>query len=181
MLCPPPDATVHLWLDLEDTATHPVGGPGGWPNVGLKNVGKIRALLAELRPAHVHVFSFAVRDEHDLLGFTTWVRERLEQALGVRLAAIPTVHGQIIPGACEERGISRDAVSFADACRFWGKAGAFRLCARRIARLAAAGAADPAPAHHVLLDDDVDDELFAWPDLRATGRIINVDRWSPAP
>lgn len=165
----PPKPKRHLWLDLEDTIITPV--TDGWFNVQLINVHKISSFIEEWKPDFVHVFSFAIWDEQQLLRFNMAVRERIERVLGVKISAVPTVDGEIIPTACGVLGISPDLVSFQEASEFWGKQETFRLNMRHLHK------ANTVPVEVAFMDDAVFNEEFSWPDLKVTGKIINIDKF----
>ncbi len=162
-----PKPKRHLWLDLEDTIITPV--QNGWFNVQLINVQKIKAFIEEWKPNFMHVFSFAVWDEQQLLRFNMGPRPRIEDALGMKFSAIPTVDGEIIPTACSLLGISPDAVSFQDASDFWGKHESFRLNMRHLYRN------NTEEVEVAFFDDAVFNEEFYWPDIKVRGRIILMD------
>lgn len=162
-----------LFLDLEDTVITPV--INGWANTQMINTDKLRALLLQLKPTEVGIFSFAIWNEFELRGFNHGTRPMLERFLGHALTFVPTVDDQIIPAACSQMKLSPDVVEFSDMSDFWGKQQAFRLCVRNIFKNRTK-LDDPLKV--VLLDDVVFDETFHWPDLNLTGQIINIDTFS---
>ena len=145
----------------------------GWGNTELINIEKVKAFIGSFQPHSVSIFSFAIWNELERERFNTLVRPHLEQALGIKLDAVPTVDDDIIPVCCQQMNIARSTVDFQEASNFWGKQGAFRLFARHHAlRL---------QAHHVtlhaaLLDDAVYNETIMWPDLVATVQQFNIDQ-----
>lgn len=160
----------HLFLDLEDTVITPV--VEGWFNVHFINVERVRNIIAEWKPDFVHIFSFAIWNQHELLRFNQAVRPRLEQLLGVKLSIVPTVDDDILPNCCRVLGISHDRVDFSDMSDFWSKQEAFRLNIRHLFKTTAQHGA---MTEVMLLDDVVFNEFFDWPDLRVLGSILNID------
>ena len=163
----------HLFLDLEDTIIAPV--VGGWFQTELINVQKIRTFIECFKPDHVNLFSFAIWNEHERNGFEEGTRRMIEEALGVQLEFIPTVDNHIIPTCCNVTRISRQTVDFEECSAFWGKQGSFRLFCqgkfgKRIWR------PDLEHIEVVLLDDMVFNEEFNWPDMKVSGRILNIDQ-----
>lgn len=163
------NAHVSVWLDLEDTVIEPV--IFGWQNTPLMNIAKIQHALSTLKPHSLNVFSFAIWDQAQLLGFNTHVRKRLEDAFGMPLSVVPTVDDHIIQACKREMKIATD-IDFSDMSDFWGKAGSFR---HFIADLAKTHPSD-VWREAILIDDVVDSETFELPQLRLRGKIINVDR-----
>lgn len=141
----------------------------GWPNTLLINVEKVKQFLAELQPDYVHIFSFAVWNAAEKLRFEMWTQPMLEQVFNFKLSWVPTVDDDIIPLCCKEMGLNPASVTFSGASDFWGKQGAFRLAMRQRWKN------NSTPVEVVLLDDAVFTEHFHWPDLKVTGRIINID------
>lgn len=160
----------HLFLDLEDTVITPV--MDGWFNTHVINNEKVKAFIDEFKPDQVHIFSFAVWNEQELLRFNMGTRPMLEKSLGVKLGAVPTVDGEIIPAACNVMRLSPEAVDFQEMSNFWGKHEAFRLNMRNKFKNVKAHNIE---VEVVLLDDAVINEEFFWPDLGVRGRIINID------
>lgn len=160
----------HLWLDLEDTVITPV--VDGWFNTHMINVQKVKAFIAEFKPDQVHIFSFAVWNQQELMRFNMGTRPMLEQSLDIKLCVIPTVDDDIIPAACKVMRISPEVVDFQEMSNFWGKHEAFRLNMRDRFKNTKAHDVD---VEVVLLDDAVINEEFFWPDLGVHGRIINID------
>lgn len=165
----------HLWLDLEDTVVTPA--LNGWLNTQLLNVAKIRKFIAEFRPDHVHIFSFAIWNEVELKGFNAGTRPMVEASLGVKLECIPTVDGEITPTCCRAKGIDPGSVDFSEMSAFWGKHDAFRLYIMDKFKNAHIHDVD---TEVVLLDDVVMNEVFEWPDLRIRGRVLNIDQMPEA-
>jgi hypothetical protein len=163
--------TTHLYIDLEDTIIAPVAE--GWTNVHLVNSEKVKAFIQELKPDHVHIFSFAIHSDHDRMLFNMWVRERLERALGVTFGFVPTTD-EITEMTCRGKGISPQYTTFNDLCDFFGKAEAFRQVMRHQWK----GVVNHpnTSVNVILLDDDVINESFTWPDLKIEGRTINVNK-----
>jgi hypothetical protein len=160
----------HLFLDLEDTVITPV--LSGWFNTRLINVPKIKSFMAEFKPNFVHLFSFAVWNEQELLRFNMGTRPMLEESLGMPLCTTWTVEGDIIPMCCSVMRLGQGSVSFSDACEFWSKHESFRLCMRHTFKDTHKQGVD---TEVVLLDDAVFNEHFHWPDLQITGRVLNID------
>ena len=160
----------HLFLDLEDTVITPV--VDGWFNTGLINLDKVRRIIDEWQPDFVHIFSFAIWNQQELLRFNHAVRPRLEQALGIKLSIVPTVDDDILRNCCQVLGISPDRVDFSDMSDFWGKHEAFRLCVRQ---QFATTSQHGVTSEVMLLDDAVFNEFFDWPDLQVRGSILNID------
>lgn len=157
----------HLWLDLESTVITPV--LEGWFRTEVINVAKVKAFIEEFQPDQVHIFSFAIWDQEQLERFTEGTRPMLEEALGVTFDRCPTVDGDILPACCEVMKISMSTLLFSDLVDFWGKHEAFRLYLRGVFGRSASAST------HVLLDDVVFNEEFHWPDMKITGRILNID------
>lgn len=157
----------HLHLDLEETIITPV--INGWLNVQLMNVLKIKAFIEEFKPDFVHVFSFAIWDEHDKKGFAMGPQPMLEKALGITISNVPTTQ-EIIRACANVMKIDHSSLSFSDLCDFWGKHQAFRLNVRHSRTDVST------PIEVALLDDVVNNELFEWPDLNVKGRIINIQQ-----
>jgi len=157
----------HLFIDLEDTVIEPV--LNGWGRTALLNIEKVKRFIKEFKPNTVNIFSFAIWNTAELDKFNTLCRPGLEQALGIKFNAIPTVDDDIIPMCCNVLGIGQGAVDFDDCSTFWGKHEAFRLNMRHLAK------ASQRPLEVAFLDDAVFNENFEWPDLKISGRIINID------
>jgi len=158
----------HLFLDLEDTVITPV--TEGWFNTHLINVPKLKAFIAEYQPDFVHIFSFAVWNQEEKKRFVMGTQPRVEKALGVTLSLVPTVDDDIIRLCEREMNLGMGCMDFSDMSDFWGKAGAFRLNMRQMWK------SGSTPVDVVLLDDAVYNEIFEWPDLKVTGRILNIDQ-----
>lgn len=158
----------HLFLDLEDTVITPV--LDGWFNTHVINVQKVKDIIAEFKPDHVHIFSFAIWNEFERNAFNLGTRPMLEQVLGVKFESVPTVDGEIKAAACKILNISVDAVSFTDMSDFWGKHEAFRLNMRHLFKN------NTQPVEVMFLDDAVFNEEFFWPDVNVKGRIVNIDQ-----
>lgn len=158
----------HAFFDLEDTVINPV--LNGWFNTQLINSRKVRTFMQEFKPDFVHVFSFAIWDQHQLFGFNNGTRERLERMIGAPFQWVPTVDEDIIPVCARILGMSPDVVTFQDASDFWGKHESFRLCMRHRFRDGST------PVELAFLDDAVYNENFEWPDLQVKGRILNIDQ-----
>jgi hypothetical protein len=161
----------HLFLDLEDTVITPV--TEGWFNTHLINVEKVKAFIAEYKPTHVHLFSFAIWNVAQRDRFNQGTRLMLERALGITLSLVPTVDDDIIPICCKVMGMGREAVDFSEMSNFWGKQIAFKLCMQDMFKHASKHDVD---TEVVLLDDVVFNEHFFWPDARVRGRILNIDQ-----
>lgn len=158
-----------LFLDLEDTVITPV--MNGWFNTQMINVQKVRDFIATFKPDQVHIFSFAIWNEFERNAFNLGTRPRLEEVLGVKFSAVPTVDGEIKSAACKVLGINPDVVTFTEMSDFWGKHEAFRLNIRHIFKN------NKNAVQVVLLDDAVFNEEFNWPDLNVKGHIINIDQY----
>jgi len=159
--------TRHLFIDLEDTIITPV--MDGWFNTHLVNVQKIKDIIAQFKPDHVHVFSFAIWNEAELTRFNLGTRPMIEAALKIKFGAVPTVDGDIIPACCKVMGMSTDVVDFQEMSNFWGKHEAFRLNMRNQFKN------NKNDVQVMLLDDAVFNEEFTWPDLKVKGSIVNID------
>lgn len=156
----------HLWLDLEDTIITPV--VNGWFNTQLMNVEKIKRFITEFKPDFVHVFSFAIWNEHELLRFNEGTRPMIEKALEIQFSIVPTVDDDILP-VCS-KVMNLHGLTFIDMSDFWGKQEAFRLNMRHMF------ATTDQEIDVVLLDDAVFNEKFSWPDLHIQGQILNIDK-----
>jgi hypothetical protein len=163
----------HLWLDLEDTVIAPV--MEGWWKTELidANVRKIRRIIATFQPDVVNIFSFAIHDELQLVGFNAGTRPMIEAAIGKQLSTVLTVDEQIIPMCCGVMGLTPSTVDFQEMSNFWSKHEAFRLCMRHITKNLWVNWQQETEV--VLLDDAVFNESFKWPDLHVTGHIMNID------
>lgn len=168
---PAAEPVRHLFLDLEDTVITPV--LQGWFNTQCINVPKIRRIIAEFKPHYVHLFSFAIWNENELHRFRLGTKEMLERVFSVTLGLEWTVDDDIIPMCCAVTGLAPSTVDFQEMSNFWGKQQAFRLCMRHHFRNTHRHDLD---VEVMLLDDAVFDETFHWPDLRISGRIINIDK-----
>jgi hypothetical protein len=165
------DPVRHLWLDLEDTVVTPV--VDGWFNTHLINLDKIERVMDEFKPDHLHVFSFAIWNQQELVRFNMGTRPMIETRLGKRFSIVPTVDEDIIPACCSVMRIDPGSVVFSDMSDFWGKQEAFRLFCRKIfANTHAHGITTEV----MLLDDVVMNEEFHFPDLRLYGTIHNIDQ-----
>jgi hypothetical protein len=160
---------VQCFWDLESTLITPV--VNGWYNTELINAEKVAALKRELKPDANHIFSFALHNEYEKRGFDAGVRLLVEQRVG-ELGLVPLVDRDIIPICCKQRNIHPDTVDFNELCAFWGKAQAFRLFVQH-------RFANPHRdhVHVVLIDDDVPNETWEWPDQNMSGRLINIDSY----
>ena len=161
----------HLFLDLENTIITPA--MNGWHHTELINVEKIKNIISDFKPDHVHVFSFAIWNKIQLHEFNASTRSMIEKALGVKLENVPTVNDDIIPACCSIRKIHSDRVTFSDASEFWCKHESFRLFTRFTFKNA--WPAWESQTHVMLLDDMVFNEKFEWADMRITGEIKNID------
>ena len=162
----------HLFLDLEETIISPVV-EGLW-NVELMNLTKIRDIIAEFQPDVVNIFSFALHNDLERNNFNaSGCRAMIEKAIGKPLSHIPTVENEIIQMCCNTKWISSDRVDFIDIRDFWGKHDAFRLSIQHLFQHSWKNWEQETEV--ILLDDDVINENFEWPDLHIKGRIINID------
>lgn len=157
----------HLFLDLEDTIIAPV--MEGWFRTYLVNVNKVKAVIAEFQPHAIHLFSFAIHNKLELDLFNQGTRTMIEEALGRKLSACPTVDDDIIPVCAKVLGIHYERLDFQDLCDFLGKHEAFRLNMRNM------WGKGSSPVELLFLDDAVYNESFEWPDLQVKGRILNID------
>ena len=165
-------AQRHLFLDLEDTIITPV--LNGWWNTELINVQKIRAIIAEFKPASMHLFSFALWNQAQLEQFTASnTKSMIEDALGMKFASRWTVDENIIPMCCSIMRLSPEKVDFQEMSNFWSKHEAFRLSMRWLFR--SSWKTWEQENEVLLLDDAVINEDFHWPDLHVRGTIANID------
>ena len=156
----------HLFLDLEDTIITPV--VNSWGAVDFINTERIKNFIETWQPDHVHIFSFAIWNLHELQKFNDLLRPHLEHNLGVRFEIVPTVDDNILPACRKVKNIQ--VVDFSEMSAFWGKGGAFHLFVKHWF--------GPKPTEQVqvvLIDDMVDDETFVWPNRNIAGSLINVD------
>lgn len=159
-----------LHLDLEDTIITPV--VNGWANTELINLDLIRRVMAQFKPDTLHLFSFAVWNEHELERFNRFVRPMIEHELQLPISSTPTVDDQILPACVREANLHRDTVDFSDMSAFWGKQGAFRLYMRqRHKSTHKHGRSIKA----VLLDDAVHNEIFELLDAGVQAAALNID------
>jgi hypothetical protein len=165
-----PEALREVWLDLEDTVVTPI--VRGWHDFELLNIEKVKAVLADIKPHFVNIFSFAIHDSHQLSLFSKHTRPHLEQALGVEFSIVLTVDEHIIPVCCKVTGLRPSTVDFQEMSNFWGKQGAFRLFMR--ARAESLLRHDKRVTA-LLLDDAVYDEVIEWPGLGTHLTILNID------
>jgi hypothetical protein len=161
------DSISHLFLDLEDTIIAPV--VEGWTDTYMINVERVRHFINEFNPAYVHIFSFAIWNEHDKKAFQLFVQPKIERALGIKLTMIPTVDRDIIPACCEVMKLHPSKVNLHEMSDFWGKHDAFRHFVRKQFKAAII------ERNIVLLDDMVFNEQFCWPDINIKGHILNVE------
>ena len=162
----------HLFLDLEDTIITPV--IEGWWNVELVNVDKIKSFINEFQPDVVNIFSFALHGDIDRNNFSASnCKSMIEKALGVSIGNVPIVENEIIQACCNQKWISADRVDFMDIRDFWGKHDAFRLWTKHLFEHSFKNWQQETEV--VLLDDDVFNEHFQWPDMKVSGRILNID------
>ena len=160
----------HLFLDLEDTIITPV--MNGWWKTELINLDKIKGIIEQFQPDQVNIFSFALHNDFEREGFNAGTRPMIEQALGRKFSSVPIVENEIINVCCNAKWISPERVDFMDIRDFWGKHDAFRLwCQEMFKNSWASGKQD---TEVMLLDDDVVNENFEWPDLHVKGRIIDI-------
>lgn len=164
--------TRHLFLDLEDTVITPVFD--GWPNARLlfEKVVAIQRIIEQWKPDFLHIFSFAIWNEAEKSRFNLFVRERLEEKFGMKLTAIPTVDGEIIPACCSVMGLQSATVDFQEMSNFWSKHEAFRLNIRHVFKNTHQ---HDKSVEVMLIDDAVINETFEWSDLRIRGTILNID------
>lgn len=156
----------HLFLDLEDTVITPA--INGWACTDFINTEKIKNFIEHWRPDQVHIFSFAIWNQHELNKFNNHLRVPLEDNLGVRFTIVPTVDDNIIPACCKVKGIQ--LLEFHEMSAFWGKGGAFQLFVKNLVNRSF-----PIDMEVALIDDAVENEQFIWPDLHVIGQLINVD------
>lgn len=162
----------HLWLDLESTIITPV--LEGWWNTELMNVEKIKKIMTEFQPDTVNIFSFAIHNDKERADFLlSGTKAMVEKALGCTISSVPTVENEIIEKCCNAKWISHKTVDFMDIRDFWGKQDAFRLWTQEVFKNN--WKMWEQETEVMLLDDDVKNETFEWPDLHIKGRIINID------
>lgn len=163
-------AIRHLFLDLEDTVCTPI--LNGWQHSSLININihKIRKVIAEFQPHHLHIFSFAIYDAQDVAQFDLHMRPQLEQALGLPVTSVGVLLTDIRQRCCESLSLAPSQVSFSDMVEFWGKQLSFRLFVRSLF--------SDAPPHTcnqvMLIDDAVLPEEFKFPDIALEGKIVNI-------
>lgn len=155
-----------LWLDLEDTIITPA--VNGWMNTQIINAEKIKLCMSDFSPTSVNIFSFAIWDQFQLKSFNMGTRPMLEDFLGMKLEIVPTVDDDIIPACCKVMNLSPTTVDFQEMSDFWGKQEAFRLFMR--------SRKFETETSVVFLDDVVEEENFAFPNLKLSGTILNIDK-----
>lgn len=163
-------ATKYLFLDLEETIITPI--ENGWQAVDLINVEKIKRIIAEFKPDVVSIFSFAIWNDHELGQFDKYLREILETELNVKFVEVYVVDTDIIPMACAVRRMAASTVDLSEVCAFWGKHEAFRLVVR--SQFGDAWENFDAITEVMLVDDTVLNETWDWPDLKISGKIVNI-------
>lgn len=158
-----------LFLDLEDTVIKPVDS---WMFTDIipRNIQKVKQILNEFNPDEVHIFSFAIWNQAELLRYNMMTAPMLEKVLNVKLQPAPTVDDDMIPAACAVRRLSASTVDFQEMSSFWGKQDTFKLFIQHTFKH------NEAPLHVMLVDDAVFNEEFSWPDTQITGSIVNIDR-----
>lgn len=161
----------HLFLDLEDTITTP--NIDGWDSVDIINTDKIKSVIDSFDPDYVSIFSFALHDSHQLKLFNKSVRLPIENAIDRQLSLIFTVDTDIIPICCEVKMLHPQKVSFDDISSFWSKHDSFRLMMRGL--YSKTYAKWKKETEVILLDDAVFNEEFNWPDIKVSGKILNID------
>lgn len=161
----------HCFLDLEDTLVTPI--VNGWADFNIINQRKVLNFIANFQPDQVHLFSFAVWNQHELSEFNLRCRPTVERLFKIKFDSTPTVDDDIIPACCSVMGISSSTVDFSDASAFWSKHEAFRLFVRN--RFKNSWTTRQQENEVVLLDDVVINETFEWPDLHIKGRLLNID------
>lgn len=164
----------HLFLDLEDTIIAPV--MEGWWQTEIipENAEKIRKIIAEYKPDVVNIFSFAIHNDRERANFGMGTKPMIERALGVTFSSIPIVEGEIIEACCNMKWISSDRCDFIDIRDFWGKQDAFKLWCRHLFQHSWEKWQQETEV--MLLDDDVFNENFQWPDMHVTGQIIDITK-----
>lgn len=161
----------HLFLDLADTLISPAST--NWEDCKLINVEKIKIAMEKFQPHFLHIFSFAICGQAELRMFNATIRPLIEKELGMEISLVPTVDDDILPVCCKEMHLTPENVTFSNMSDFWGKAGAFRLCMRKMfANTAQQGIVGEV----MLLDDSVYDEIFMWTDLQVKGCILNINK-----
>lgn len=161
----------HLFLDLEDTVITPV--LQGWNGSDLINMEKVKKVIADFKPDNVSIFSFAVHNEGDRVGFNSGMRRHLELALGIQFSLVPTMDDDIVPTCCKVLKLHPERVTFQEVCDFLGKQEAFRLYLRHT--YGKTWKTWGQEIDIVFLDDAVFNEYFRWPDLHIDCRITNID------
>jgi hypothetical protein len=161
----------HLFLDLEDTVIEPIPDAQAWSRTRIINEEKIRRFIEEFQPAGVHIFSFAIWNEHERKNFNRWLRLPLEIALKRELRLVLRVDEDIIPNAVSVRCPGMMGVSFSEMSNYWGKEETFRYNIRELARTIWKGI----PIDAVLIDDCVVTEEWELPALQLKGRTINIE------
>jgi phosphosulfolactate synthase (CoM biosynthesis protein A) len=156
----------HLFLDLEGTVITPI--PNGWDTWELLDTSCVKAFIDTYKPDSVHLFSFAIYDGLDASSFNWHVRDKLEKSLGVKIEIVPTLDGGIKSAFCKAKKVEEDRVERGDLMRLIGKQDAFRSFVRTIFQKTEAG------TEVVLIDDDVVNEVFCFPDQNLGGRVINI-------
>lgn len=154
----------HLFLDLEDTIISPV--TEGWFNVRAVNVNKIENFIKEFKPDTLNIFSFAIWNDQELLRFNMGPRPKIEKLLGLPISSVPTCEDMIY--AIKKVSNYHEEIDFKILTHVIGKQQAFRLCVEHVF-----GKTD-LDVEVVLLDDIVYNEEFKWPDMKVTGRILNI-------
>ena len=90
---------IQLFLDLEDTVITSAGDGWHLSELILPNIERLKRYIEEVKPDSVHVFSFAIWNDEELMKFNKSIRGHLEEALGIQFAHVFTTDGEITP-AC---------------------------------------------------------------------------------
>lgn len=133
---------VHLYLDLEDTIIPPA--LDGFANLPLINVDKVKYVIEKYKPDYLHIFSFAIYNEHDYKSFAYHLQGRIQDAVGMPVTHVTTVD-QIV------EKVFGSLVNRVDVLRC-GKTEVFRTC---MLDALITGARDPDDLV-ILLDDSVE-------------------------
>jgi hypothetical protein len=159
----------HLFLDLEETIVDPLYS--GWACTNIINVQKITDLISAFNPDEVHLFSFAVWNQQELVKFNEHLRPHIEKTFGFSFSGTWTVDDDILPLCTAQMRLGNYSVSFSDMVDFWGKQHSFKLAMRQTFL----NSAHDSCTEVMLVDDIVHNETFFWPDYKLTGKIVDVN------
>lgn len=161
---------IHFHLDLEDTVIEAMTSSSfQYASLLDGNIRRIRKYLSRYLNPQLHIFSFAIWNDSDRQSFKAHLQEHLERQFGLRIYNIPTLE-EIKTWVAARRKLHKDKLSLSDMIDFLGKGEAFRDYIHQLHTTLV-----DSSLFHVLIDDSVVDETWAWPKQHVQGQLININ------